>query len=42
MDIIYVQYTHIFKHVKIEVYGGRESEVSMVLDPGLYTRHCKP
>jgi hypothetical protein len=42
MDVIYMQYTHRFTHVNIEIYSGRESEVSMALDPGLYTRHCKP
>jgi hypothetical protein len=25
MDIMYVQYTHIFKHVKVDLDGGRES-----------------
>jgi hypothetical protein len=42
MDIMYVQYTHMFKHVKVDMSRERKSVMPMAVDPGLYTRGCKP
>jgi len=42
MYIIYMQCTHMFRYVKVDICRGRESVVAMALDPGLYTWGCKP